>query len=109
MVQKLEMIAVLQLLCKSTKKWGVYISFSTEYNAFLDIVKAAPYLSLSDDAQIIGDGCGIILCDTEAEADAVFWSTVGDDGPTKTNKYDGPLKVYALTCNPRGALLNENT
>ncbi len=29
---------------------------------------------------------------------------VGDDGPTKLNDYDGPLRVYAITFGPDGSI-----
>jgi len=38
-----------------------------------------------------------------------YYRTVGDDGPTKLNDYNGPCRIYALTCDPFGQLLNENT
>jgi hypothetical protein len=38
-----------------------------------------------------------------------FWSVVGDDGPTKTNPYNGPVRVFACTYDPDGITMNENT
>jgi hypothetical protein len=108
-MKKLNTHDVFALLCKSAKKWGVMISFSPTYSTIQDIAKAAPYLKYTEDSQIIGDGWGVILCETEAEMENIFWSTVGDDGPTKLNSYDGNFRVYALTCDPEGQLLNENT
>ena len=55
------------------------------------------------------DGLGYLFFNTEAECCAAFEDIVGDDGPTKKNPYDGPMRVYALTCDPHGELMNENT
>lgn len=39
----------------------------------------------------------------------LFQRTVGDDGPTPLNTYDGPVRVYACACSPSGQLLGCNT
>jgi len=109
MIQKLNIHDAFQALCKATKKWGVAISFG-DVEDYADVEKAAPYLTLEDDFQIIiSDGRGIILCDTEEEMNSIFHQTVGDDGPTELNSYNGPVRVYALTCSPDGKMLTENT
>jgi hypothetical protein len=104
---------VFQALCRATGKWGLYISFDRYWEnedcIVDDLVKAAPYLAFPADGQVIMEGQGIILCDTEEERDRLFDQTVGDEGPTKLNPYNGPARVYALTCNPDGQLGNENT
>ena len=51
----------------------------------------------------------IIICDDEAEMYRLFNMTVGDDGPTATNLYEGPANVFACTCNAAGEILGENT
>jgi hypothetical protein len=94
-------------LCLSMHKWGVYISFDSDDDK--EFEKAAPYLDGIRDCQIFADGCGIILCDSQEEMETIFGQTVGDDGPTETNSYNGIARVYALTCSPAGTLLNENT
>lgn len=109
MIKKLHPHAAFQLLCQATKKWGVFISFDWEDLPDYQSLEAAPYLNSDDDLQLLMDGCGIILCDTKKEMEGIYCQTVGDDGPTKTNPYNGPVRVYALTCNPAGALLSENT
>jgi len=98
--------SVLQLLCKMCNKWGMYLDCHTYPNEFL---LAAPYLNLQEHAQFIVENGGIILFDTEEEMNKCFNSTIGDDGPTKTNPYNGNTKVYAITCNIDGQFLNENT
>lgn len=98
-----------QELCKSMKKWGMYISSSCSEEFIEEMPKAAPYLSWEEHPQIIMDGNGILLFDTEKEMWHHYDMTVGDDGPTKLNKYKGHTRVYALTCDPDGQLLTENT
>ena len=124
MVKFLSKHHVFEELCRTSGKWGLYISFSDldtndeliswEYGLF----KAAPYLKTNEDMdyehicvceQICSDGWGILLFDTEEEMEKYYNLTVGDDGPTDTNPYNGDYRVYALTCDPIGQLLTENT
>lgn len=107
-MHKLQISQLMKLACRATDKWGVYIEIRP-FDDLDEVLKAAPYLSVSDDAQIIADGCGVILCDSKEEAERIFYQTVGDDGPTETNPYNGPARVYAMTCSDGGMLLNENT
>lgn len=110
-----------QMICKSSKKWGLMITPNFHYNNLDEVYKAAPYMDPKnfpkkfkykgeDNApQVMGDGFGFFLFDTEIEMEYYYQSTVGDDGPMARNKYDGPARVYALTCDPTGTLMNENT
>jgi len=99
---------ILSSLCKSHEKWGMYISFVDDTD-LQEIFKAAPYLNTEAFMHTCVNGCGYILFDTEEEMMDLYHQTVGDDGPTKLNSYNGPARVYALTCDPQGNLLNENT
>lgn len=74
-----------------------------------EICKAAPYLDYQEDMQIFGDEEAFIVCDDYKELRRLYWQTVGDDGPTESNPYDGPARVYALTINSQGEPENENT
>lgn len=82
-----------------------------------DVTLAAPYLALgfqggafdSSICQIQVDGYGILLFETEDEVNRYYDMTVGDDGPTQSNPYNGPVRIYALTCSDRGILMRENT
>lgn len=47
--------------------------------------------------------------ETEAEAREYYNWTVGDDGPTKLNPYEGPANVYACLYNNEGKPVTENT
>lgn len=104
-MKKLNPVAAAQELAKATQKWVVYISINCEMK---DAILAAPYLNLIEDGQLIMDGGGFILCENEAEATNTFNWTVGDDGPTKFNKYKG-TGIYALVIDNTGTCLNENT
>jgi hypothetical protein len=55
------------------------------------------------------DGERYFLFETEEAMLAAYDATVGDDGPTAANAYDGSASIYALTCSPAGELLTENT
>jgi len=108
-MQKLTVIEAMQLLARWIDKPCMYIETGDEL-AF-EIECAAPYLDNSDetDCRIIHDGVGIIAFESERLMEEAFEVTVGEDGPTKLNPYDGPARVYALTCNAKGEILNENT
>ena len=99
---------ILPVLCKTKKKFGMYISFC-EDQSWAETKKAAPYLDLSTNHQIFVNGQAWLLFDDEEEMTTCYNQTVGDDGPTMLNKYKGRAAVYALTCSPTGKLLNENT
>lgn len=88
---------------------GIERRHTNRANFVENVLKAVPYLNLEDHGQLLADGEGIIICDTYEEMQQIYNSTVGDDGPTETNSYDGYVRVYALTCNAEGILENENT
>ena len=114
-------IGVMQLYCCTTKKWAVFYSGLNseeprssdygEWGKYLEEQKKA-FIFLDPESdnyhQIRMDGEGFSIFDTEEEMEAFYDMIVGDDGPTKSNPYNGPIRVYALTCGPSG-LMNENT
>lgn len=102
-----KMADAFQEICKVTKKWGLYISCSNEVDS-AEIMKAAPYLNFDQSIDLMFDGM-FFLFDTEAEMNKHYKLTVGDNGATKLNKYDGNARIYALTCSNKGELWNENT
>ncbi len=109
----LTLTKILERLCQSTGKWGMLVGFpdfAGEDNFFKDLRLAAPWWDSKSPAheQACFDGHAILLFDTEDELLKVYEQTVGDDGPTKANKYSGALRVYCLTCSPDGQLLSEN-
>ena len=98
----------LQQLCMSSSKWGMYFNICPSH-PLTDVPRAAPWLSLQDHSQTICDENSYVLFDSEEEMLSVYEQTVGDDGPTESNAYNGPVRVYALTCDPTGQMMNENT
>lgn len=74
----------------------------------LEIWKAAPILSEAD-IQATADGHAFVVCHDEEEMYRIFNSIVGDDGPTESNPYSGPARVYALAINAYGESISENT
>jgi len=104
-MELLDFHSVLIRLCKASGKWGMYIGISN--GDFINEYLAAPYLKKNH--QVVTDGSGIALFNTEREMKKYYNMTVGDDGPTNANPYSGKVRVYALTCDPNGQLLNENT
>lgn len=110
-MQVLSAIEAAETLSKASGKWVLYISFCVDEETWIktDLFEAAPYLNFREHLQILADGQGFIVCDSQEECEALFQQTVGDDGPTDANPYDGPMRVYALTISPTRGLCNENT
>lgn len=109
MIEKLSQTDTLERLTKATGKWGMYIEINCPApEDSSEIPSAAPYLNFQDDMQLMADGRGFILCDTEAELCELYRLTTGDD-VNPHNSYTGPVKVYALTCGPDGITRDENT
>lgn len=102
-------------LCRLSNKWGLYISFAWDvevvdgFDYYQELKKAAPYLDFDTHSQIISEGIGYFLFDTEEECKKYYNLTIGDDGPTDANDYSGPQHVYALTIDTNGKTRNENT
>jgi hypothetical protein len=100
-------------LCKKTGKWGMYVCLGHKPGEFPDnideYIGAAPYLKYPANETVLVNGFGYFLFDHRDDLDYAFDVTVGDNGPTMWNDYDGPASVYALTCGPDGVELDENT
>jgi hypothetical protein len=107
-MRKLNKHQVISELAKLSNKWIVQVSFDGNGNPN-ETIKACPILDLQLDAHILFEGSGLILCDNEPEAYYTFNRIVGDDGPTKLNSYNGPVKVYACVYAPTGFAMTENT
>lgn len=110
-MESLSQIRMLERLCEATGKWGLFISIYEPEGGPFEAQLAAPYLDPDspEHMQIIVDGCGVFLFDDYNEMERCYWQTVGDDGPTKLNDYNGQTRVYALTCDIYGQTMNENT
>lgn len=98
---------VLSALCKAKGKWGMFLSIPEASQK--EVLKAAPYLQADHFVSLAVVGHGFIFMDSKEELYGLYHQTVGDDGPTLENPYDGPCRIYALTCNPEGKLQTENT
>ena len=109
-MRKLDLTGILEELTRATNQWGMLLSLEpyTEEITYQEVNKAVPFLNMDDDAQAFADGYCIIL-GTQGEIENAYDQTVGDDGPTELNRYDGPARVYALTCDNTGQTRNENT
>lgn len=108
----MKILSGIELACtvaKYMKKPVLFLGLRQADNVeYAEILKAAPYLTFSN-AQVLIDGEAVIVCDSVKEQEKLYRQTVGDDGPTKTNPYKGPARVYALTIDKTGHTLNENT
>ncbi len=112
-------VLILSALCKGRKSYGMLASFPVPTDQewenletyIEELYKAAPYLTrdVLTSQDVLFTGQVYLFFSSEEEMLEYYDATVGDDGPTETNKYDGPVKVYAITCDPSGTLLNENT
>lgn len=98
-------------LARALKKPVVYLSWNASWENFsvTELLKAAPILDIEKDFQSITEGFIYIVCESLQEMQTLYDQVVGDDGPSSVNPYSGPARVYALTCDDEGALLNENT
>ena len=102
----------LKAMAKGLNKPVLYISFLTPDTEYFDewiagLKQATPYLFDDEGCkylQILADGQGYLVCEDATEMERLFDLTVGDDGPTSNNNYNGPVRVYALTSDG-----NENT
>lgn len=101
------------LSCRVLHKWGLYLYLEQEDHdpSFTNpegVLNAAPYLN---NRSLTGSGWKeqYLFFDNKLDMERCYWATVGRDGPTDTNPFDGTATVYALTCSPTGQLLNENT
>ena len=93
--------------CALSKQHGVWLSH--EWERFDLVPQAAPMLNFEEHGQALLDGHCLLVCDSAEERDRLYGQIVGDDGPTESNPYDGPVRVYALTFDDTGQMLNENT
>lgn len=101
------------LLCEATNSYGIYFSWCQldidKYEYELEeLLKAAPWMRQVNEDNFLWETETFFLLPKE-QVKWLYDMTVGDDGPTAVNSYNGPCKVYALTCDNYGRFLNENT
>ena len=96
--------------CKTEKKHCLYLSLQSDsdFDDIDELRKAAPYLTKGDCADLILQGWLVVECESLAAMNKLFEQTIGDDGPTDLNKYNGKHRIYALTIGPKGSI-TENT
>ncbi len=101
---------ILEIVCKLSNRWALCLSppsgDSYEYSVN-DVQRAAPFLSWDEAEEVLHKG-SVFLFDLEADVWPLFEQIVCD-GPTETNSYDGPCRIYATIWSPKGGCVNENT
>ena len=115
----LDEIELMKRYAKKASKFCMYISWDDEWKGkdgpdsfflFEDLILAAPYLKKYEKTVMALNSSRLVLIfNTEEEMEYRFNQTVGEDGPTILNNYDGIVRVYALTCSNEGELWSENT
>lgn len=97
---------------KGLGKWCLKLSFNTPVYGEKEVLKAAPCLmelEPFDRLTFLSAQGGVLVFTSERAARKAYSSTVGEDGPTKTNHYTGMCIVYACLCGPDGKIRTENT
>jgi hypothetical protein len=98
-----------QHTCYVKHKWGLWISYYIGDIENGELFKACPFLNMELVSKGSPEDLLTFFFDTEEEMLSYYYQVVGDDGPTEFNTYNGTARVYALTCDNNGTLLNENT
>lgn len=115
-------VSVAELLARSSGKWVVYLGVPAnpfdagEFPKFANHVDSAvPFLAGNDKTYresfydfCLGDPAFCVF-ESEQEARVAYASVVGDEGPTKTNDYNGPVSVFAALISPTEGCVTENT
>lgn len=104
-----ELSELFRLATKGKSKWGLFLVVIAAGNSLKEMLKAVPFLDRESGMWLRLNGQMAVFFDTEADLQACYQTVVGDDGPTPTNPYNGKARIYALTCDPHGNLLCENT
>lgn len=99
----------LSLVAKGLKKPLLWLSAgSFEFTG--NPHPAAPYLGTGDALmELYVNGGVLLVCDDMKEAWSLYKQTVGDDGPTATNPYNGEERIYAMLVDADGKIITENT
>ncbi len=97
-----------ELAFKALGKWGLLLSACSGAE-FEDVQAAAPWVPLLDLPQLYAGSHLFYTFETEEECVQHYLRVVGEDGPTASNPYNGPGRVYALMFNDQGQPVTENT
>lgn len=89
--------------------WGVYLSNSNDDVTSGEMHKAVPLLNQEQINHLWIEGNLFLEFENRDSAQEFFNSVIGDDGPTKTNPYNGPARVFAIWGGLEDGWLSENT
>lgn len=96
-----------KMLCKAMNKYGMVFHFECPENRQLNVTRTAPWFNEDfigkNYFQMLYDGCGFLMFDTEEEMNEIFLKTIKDE------IQDGEDGVYAMTIGNDGEWLSENT
>lgn len=107
MVTVADWAKVIEDLAAARKCWVLHLrDCSPAEVTCAELTKACPILAGA--LYCLAEGTCAVYFDDEPSALAAFGQIVGDDGPTKTNSYNGPARVYAYLAGPNGGI-TENT
>lgn len=100
-----------QAFCRLANCFGLFLILDDKSSHSLEELKrACPLLPTGDAWKLLELDRGIYLFyDSVEKMESAYDYVVGDDGPTKVNSYDGPVRILAVTCNSDGNLQNENS
>jgi hypothetical protein len=112
-VRSFSAVELFQAYCGMARVWGLYISFVNPPEVSFEdapgeLAKAVPYFDELT-TQAWCNGQAFLVFDSEQEMRKYYNNTVGEDGPTASNPYDGPARAYALAIGTDGKALTENT
>jgi hypothetical protein len=99
--------AIAERIARAEKVWTLHLSTGDDLD-LSGLNSPVPFLHSDERLQLRLDGWLLLLLDTEDAARLLFDQVVGDDGPTQTNSYTGPHRVYAYLAGPNGGI-TENT
>jgi len=99
---------IVEMLAKAKQTNVLLLSTSDKIDLYTGKSSPVSYLNIEQRAQLLLDGHLFLLIPDVDYAMKLLRQTVGDDGPTELNPYDGPHKVYGFLAGPEGGI-SENT
>lgn len=103
-------LGMAQFISKKEKCYGLFLSWVFDSSIPPDeLKKAAPFLTDEQVQELWANEMLFLYSPYDTSVYFCFYQTVGDDGPTNTNHYDGPARVYAVVIDKNGNLMTENT
>jgi hypothetical protein len=101
---------ILSYMARKKGKPGMYLHVLIEEPTQKDLREAAPWMDEDlHAALILGRGEAYVFFDSREEMEWCYGQTVGPDGPTLHNPYNGLCRIYAVTADATGRLHSENT